>query len=144
MDEGGLFAAQELASVSSAVEVVALGKPSNRVRPSGTISFPRASATPNGEVPGRGTQPLTSPPAGLQLIFERIVNSQTHPVLLSHVLDARAVVPMALHMEWLAHAALHGQSRSGLPRLQRFADHPRDHGRSRDDNDDQKRLRARP
>ena len=32
----------------------------------------------------------------------------THPVLKSHVLDGRAVLPMALHLEWLAHAALHG------------------------------------
>jgi hypothetical protein len=29
-------------------------------------------------------------------------------VLRSHVIDGRAVLPMALHLEWLAHAALHG------------------------------------
>ena len=40
--------------------------------------------------------------------FERTLDIATHPVLKSHVLDGRAVLPMALHMEWLAHAALHG------------------------------------
>ena len=32
----------------------------------------------------------------------------THPVLKSHVLDGLAVLPVALHLEWLAHAAMHG------------------------------------
>jgi hypothetical protein len=40
--------------------------------------------------------------------FDRTLDVSTHPVLRSHVLDGRAVLPMALHMEWLAHAALHG------------------------------------
>jgi hypothetical protein len=40
--------------------------------------------------------------------FERTVDVESHPVLRSHVLDGRAVLPMALHVEWLAHAALHG------------------------------------
>jgi hypothetical protein len=31
----------------------------------------------------------------------------SHPVLRSHVLDGLAVFPLALHTEWLAHAALH-------------------------------------
>jgi hypothetical protein len=40
--------------------------------------------------------------------FERTVDAATHPVLKAHVLDGKAVLPMALHLEWLAHAALHG------------------------------------
>src|SRR5215213_7234259 len=52
--------------------------------------------------------PLTGPPADMVLAFERAVDPATHPVLRAHVLDGRAVLPMALHLEWLAHAALHG------------------------------------
>jgi hypothetical protein len=49
-----------------------------------------------------------APPAELVPVFERSLEVATHPVLRAHVLDGRAVLPMALHMEWLAHAALHG------------------------------------
>jgi hypothetical protein len=44
----------------------------------------------------------------MSLAFERSVDVATHPVLKSHVLDGLAVLPVALHLEWLAHAALHG------------------------------------
>jgi hypothetical protein len=44
----------------------------------------------------------------MSVAFERIVDVATHPVLKSHVLDGLAVLPVALHLEWLAHAALHG------------------------------------
>ena len=40
--------------------------------------------------------------------FERELTLDSHPVLAAHVIDGRAVVPMALTVEWLAHAALHG------------------------------------
>src|SRR5262249_18630812 len=30
------------------------------------------------------------------------------PLLASHVIGGRAVLPLALHLEWLAHAAMHG------------------------------------
>jgi hypothetical protein len=36
------------------------------------------------------------------------VDLRRFPVLTSHVIDGRAVVPMALQIEWLAHGALHG------------------------------------
>jgi acyl transferase domain-containing protein/NAD(P)-dependent dehydrogenase (short-subunit alcohol dehydrogenase family)/acyl carrier protein len=39
---------------------------------------------------------------------ERDLSLETHPVLAAHVIDSRAVLPMALTVEWLAHAALHG------------------------------------
>ena len=49
-------------------------------------------------------------PAGqeLTLVFERTIRLEEHPVLLSHVINDKAVLPLALHAEWLAHAALHG------------------------------------
>ena len=41
-------------------------------------------------------------------MFERTIRLEEHPVLLSHVINDKAVLPLALHAEWLAHAALHG------------------------------------
>jgi hypothetical protein len=39
--------------------------------------------------------------------FERTVDVASHPVLRSHVIKGKAVVPTALIIEWLAHAAVH-------------------------------------
>src|SRR5207253_1106065 len=46
--------------------------------------------------------------ADLHLTFERELDLDRYPVLRAHVLDGRAVLPMALTIEWLAHAAMHG------------------------------------
>src|SRR5205807_8784720 len=46
--------------------------------------------------------------ADLHPTFERELDLEHYPVLRAHVLDGRAVLPMALTIEWLAHAALHG------------------------------------
>jgi hypothetical protein len=43
----------------------------------------------------------------MTLAFERPIDVSNHPVLADHVLEGRAVVPVALHLEWLAHAAVH-------------------------------------
>jgi NAD(P)-dependent dehydrogenase (short-subunit alcohol dehydrogenase family)/acyl carrier protein len=52
--------------------------------------------------------PVAAPlPPPLPLAFERTLERSGHPVLLSHQLDGRPVVPLALLLEWLAHAALH-------------------------------------
>ncbi|HUO09663.1 MAG TPA: SDR family NAD(P)-dependent oxidoreductase [Phycisphaerae bacterium] len=39
--------------------------------------------------------------------FEREVSIESHPVLKSHVIKGKAVVPAALMVEWLAHGAMH-------------------------------------
>jgi hypothetical protein len=39
--------------------------------------------------------------------FEQEVSVETHPVLKSHVIKGKAVVPAALMIEWLAHGAMH-------------------------------------
>ena len=114
--DGAFFLVQELNAAGKAVEVVALGKP--RAGGSGVTPAPvGGSSTPPpspGLPPLPGTAaPLVSPPnpvpaADLAPAFERSVEVATHPVLKSHVIDGRAVLPMALHLEWLAHAALHG------------------------------------
>ena len=47
----------------------------------------------------------TLPPAP-PTAFERVLDVAEHPVLRSHVLDGRPVLPAALMLEWLAHAAM--------------------------------------
>jgi len=43
----------------------------------------------------------------MSLSFDRSLGVASHPFLRSHVLDGRAVLPVAVAMEWLAHAATH-------------------------------------
>ena len=108
--EGSTFLIQELNAAGSAVEVIALAKPPARTSGgSGVVSKPGSGVTPPPNLPS----PVLSPPnplpsADMSQAFERIVDVATHPVLRSHVLDGLAVLPVALHLEWLAHAALHG------------------------------------
>jgi acyl transferase domain-containing protein len=45
--------------------------------------------------------------APVPLAFQRTLDLADHPILDSHVLDGRPVVPVALLLEWLAHGALH-------------------------------------
>ncbi|MEA3231433.1 MAG: polyketide synthase dehydratase domain-containing protein, partial [Thermodesulfobacteriota bacterium] len=47
------------------------------------------------------------PPEDLNLAFRREVDLHRYPILNSHVLDGRPVVPFALMTEWFAHGALH-------------------------------------
>lgn len=41
------------------------------------------------------------------MVFEREVSVRTHPFLASHVIGGKAVVPVVIVLEWLAHAGLH-------------------------------------
>jgi len=75
-----------LGSEDQAVEVVVLG---------------------GGSLPVR-SQPAESSGTALASAFEREISLELMPVLRSHVVGGRAVLPMALSVEWLAHAALHG------------------------------------
>ncbi|GAK51693.1 erythronolide synthase [Candidatus Moduliflexus flocculans] len=45
--------------------------------------------------------------ANLSVGFERVLSIETHPFLVSHVMNGRAVLPTAIIIEWLGHAALH-------------------------------------
>ncbi len=56
-----------------------------------------------------GAARLAAPAAVLPRAFRREVSVASHPVLADHVMRGRAVVPLALISEWLAHGALHGQ-----------------------------------
>ena len=110
--EGGVFGVQELTAAGKAVEVIALGKPgrATKLGTSPASGDLRGQPTPPpGLLGATSVAPVTHQPAAeLVLAFERTLDIPSHAVLKSHVLDGRAVLPMALHMEWLAHAALHG------------------------------------
>ncbi len=64
-----------------------------------------------------GLQHRSTPQAGVvsrdqsvdgEAAFETVVSVDRFPFLRSHVLNGKAVVPAALMVEWMAHAAMHG------------------------------------
>lgn len=108
--EGATFLIQELSASGRAAEVVALAKPPARAgessgSSSGSGSGSRSGPSPPAPVPAGPPAPGA---AELGVAFERVLDVAGHPVLRAHVLDGLAVLPLALHTEWLAHAALHG------------------------------------
>jgi acyl transferase domain-containing protein/acyl carrier protein/NADP-dependent 3-hydroxy acid dehydrogenase YdfG len=104
--DGAAFLVHELSAAGRAVEVLAMGKARAAGAP-GPTTGPGGYATTPPPAGGSGTYPAASNP-DLAAAFERTLDVDTHPVLRSHVIDGRAVLPMALHLEFLAHAALHG------------------------------------
>jgi NAD(P)-dependent dehydrogenase (short-subunit alcohol dehydrogenase family) len=89
-------------------ELSALDRPCEVV----VLAQPKASAPPlsNGQIPLRAEQTL---------VLEREVRLKDHPILRSHTLNDRAVLPMVLHAEWLIHVA---QSKAGPLRFIGFND----------------------
>jgi hypothetical protein len=83
--EGGAFLAREIAALDAPVEIVALAG----------LSASKATVLPVRE-------PVLSEAFALTLTIS------DYPFLRSHVLDGKAVLPMAVIVEWLAHGALHG------------------------------------
>ena len=116
---GGGFLLRELAERDGEAEVVVLAKAAGGhavlgLTSEGEIVMPATSAS--GTLLDRTPDPGQATPApgaswfGLDLlpVGDRTVRLADHAVLRSHVIDGRAVLPLALHVEWLAHAALHG------------------------------------
>ncbi|PIU20145.1 MAG: hypothetical protein COT18_03795 [Elusimicrobia bacterium CG08_land_8_20_14_0_20_59_10] len=90
---GGKFLVDELASGGAAVEVVVIARPVRE----------RESSAP--ARPARAEQ---QSPRAASAAFELSVSAEECPILRSHVINGRSVVPAAVITEWLAHAALHG------------------------------------
>ncbi|HVS36447.1 MAG TPA: SDR family NAD(P)-dependent oxidoreductase, partial [Gemmataceae bacterium] len=91
---GAEFLVRELnKSTDTAVEVVAFAPSRPKTDQAAGERRPEAS----GMSAARGLAPA----------FERVLDVAEHPVLESHVLDGRPVLPLALTLEWLAHGALH-------------------------------------
>jgi len=105
VDRGAAHLVQEMAAGDSEVEVVVgaarlSAAPAQRPHP--------AEASRNEEAPAE---------SDLSLAFQREIDTETHPVLRSHVIAGRPVVPLALMAEWFGQSALHenpGLSLQGL------------------------------
>jgi len=82
---------------ASATEIVVLGP--------GSKSFVD-EATPATNAPANDA-PADAESAGYRLAFERMLSVERAPYLASHVLGGRAVLPVAMIVEWLGHAAMH-------------------------------------
>ena len=88
---GGRCLLRELGSSSRSAEVVILGAPNGNAIP---------NAVRHGGLPAAAAE--------VKAVLERAISVDDHPFLLSHVINGRAVLPLAMVAEWLAHAALHG------------------------------------
>jgi len=56
----------------------------------------------------------------LEIVLTRRLDIATHPFLNSHVIGGRPVLPVAIGLEWLAHAALHGHPGMKLAGIEEF------------------------
>lgn len=91
LDAGGQAMVDELACTDRAAVEVVIGAGFGPVATTANVIETTALA---------GDQPLT-------LAFQRELDLERHAFLKSHILDARPVLPVAMIMEWLGHAALH-------------------------------------
>jgi NAD(P)-dependent dehydrogenase (short-subunit alcohol dehydrogenase family) len=92
LQTGADFLVKEICQTSDrGIEVVVLADPQARSK--------------SDAMPAQGAN---APRSGMELAFERKVDVEQCPFLKSHVIDGKAVLPLAMSMEWLAHAALHG------------------------------------
>lgn len=67
-------------------------------------SAPSTTATP---YTSQGSTVQNSSPIGMTTSFERTISIEDLPVLESHVMNGKAVLPTALIAEWLTHGAMH-------------------------------------
>ena len=87
LEQGAEYFVRELGQAADCpVEVVVMG------------------ARPAAKLPVSGGTPVAVP---LTVAFEREISVDSLPVVKSHVIKGRAVVPMALLVEWFAHGAVH-------------------------------------
>ena len=86
MKEGGELLLREIAAAGDPVEVIALACPSAE---SLAVRLPPPA------------KPLTE-------AFSLNLSVDEYPFLRAHVIDGKAVLPVAMIVEWLAHGALHG------------------------------------
>jgi len=87
LTEGGDFLAREISAGDAPVEIVALAQ------------LPQEKSV---------SVPSSAKPQTLSEAFSLTLTVPEFPFLRSHVLDGKAVLPMAVIVEWLAHGALHG------------------------------------
>jgi acyl transferase domain-containing protein/NAD(P)-dependent dehydrogenase (short-subunit alcohol dehydrogenase family) len=86
LEAGGEFLIREISATDAPVEIVAIG--GSLVKDAGAVQARRSHS--------------------LAEAFALNLTVDGYPFLRSHVLDGKAVLPMAIIVEWLAHGALHG------------------------------------
>jgi acyl transferase domain-containing protein/acyl carrier protein/NAD(P)-dependent dehydrogenase (short-subunit alcohol dehydrogenase family) len=86
LKEGGELLVREIAAAGEPVEIIALAGMS-----AGSLAI----------APARMETPLTE-------AFRLNLTVEDFPFIRSHVINGKAVLPMAMAVEWLAHGALHG------------------------------------
>lgn len=103
---GAKFLADELSTLPGGpVEIVVLGAlPGDKKSDTAAERMPPASTA--AEAPAQEVKPA----AAMYPAFERELNIEACPVLRSHVINGRAVLPMALMVEWLATCGFARQS----------------------------------
>jgi hypothetical protein len=72
----------------------------------GPLNGPQGNGT-NGTSPNGKSNGAAKHSAMSTIAFERELSVASHPVLRSHVIKGKAVVPAALMVEWLGHGAMH-------------------------------------
>ena len=86
LTEGGELLVREITATDAPVEVVALSGTHDEIT----------------------TRPAPKPAQPLTEALSLTLTIDGYPFLRSHVIDGKAVLPMAVIVEWLAHGALHG------------------------------------
>ncbi len=100
VNAGAEFLFNEVSLNEGHVEVMVMGKIETEDGDSHKTDSPVKAASE--EKTGMDSQD-----SSFSVAFERTLDVESYPVLKSHVLDNRAVVPMALVMEWLSQGAIH-------------------------------------
>ena len=75
--------------------------------PARPFGRPPAPGTSSSWVFGEIGQVKTPEPDEIKPSFERLLDVAQHPFLESHVIGGKAVLPVAMVVEWLAHGAIH-------------------------------------
>jgi len=113
MEAGGRLMVQEMKAMPGAAVEVVIGAP--------IFHEDRVTVSPENAVENRLSGQKTDPnEPRLSLTFKRELDLQKCPVLASHILDGKPVVPLALMTEWLGCGALHenpGLVLQGLDKL---------------------------
>jgi hypothetical protein len=97
VDQGAAMMVAEMSSAAGEPVEVVIG---------GLLS-PRDSKQPEKPVEPENSETAVLMPSALTLAARREIDIDRYPVLQSHLLNGRPVVPLALIAEWLAHSALH-------------------------------------
>jgi acyl transferase domain-containing protein/NAD(P)-dependent dehydrogenase (short-subunit alcohol dehydrogenase family) len=85
---------------------------SSNVLLAGTIPPPPPAQTPTPNPSGSSVfaeigQATSNEPGELKIAFEKTLDVKQYPFLESHVIGGKAVLPVAIILEWLSHGAIH-------------------------------------